>query len=74
MDASICSIPLAFRASAKKPPPPKVATVTRNGLWRSETAKRTLAGLSTNGSERLALRLTFWMLKMPTPTVGRARA
>ena len=71
MLASISSTPAALTPSAaKNPPPPNMATVTRNGCSRDDSAKRRPAGLPTNGSDRAAESDRFCSEKMPTPVLG----
>src|ERR1043165_1944872 len=58
----------------KKPPPPKIATVSRNGCARSETLKSKTGLPSRNGSVSAAPRLTSLSAKTPIASGGSATA
>ena len=60
----------------KNPPPPSMATVTRNGLsevQKSNSKVMPFPPLLTNGMVSVASSAMFSMLNMPTATSGIAR-
>ena len=69
-EASITCGPSAFIVIPKKPPPPNIITVSRNGFSRVQKLNETLIGVPTKGNAKPAPRLRFSRLKTPIARFG----
>ncbi len=58
----------------KNPPPPKMATASRNGCGRSEMLKSKTGLPSRNGNVNAAPSFTSFKVKTPTVSGGKAKA